>query len=386
MDITSFLLGYKSVASKGSDLDDVNATLDAINGEIIGAKTVTYIVESEVYATVEVALGDTAKRPTNPTKASSVAEDFSFAGWSLTEGGEVDSNALKNVTEDRTVYAVFTASPRYYTVSFYDDTGTFLTSEKIVYGGSSAYTHEKTGGLFRGWNPEPVNITGDLSCYGTWVYTNFVTDSWATVKEVAQTHNAANNYALENERDITLQYADGTSETATVYIDKFNPGEELVDENNAVIGTAGMRLRIKHPLANSKMQFMPDGFQSAPGNKIGFDVSGVLAYLNDTVIPALPSDLRAVLYGAAKQYTYGSYSTAYNTTGYYKLWLLNKNEANAMTAESRIRTLRDSGRAVYWWLDEVDGYAEAYMVLDNGNIYNKSPIGDQAYVLFQFYL
>ena len=395
MDIVSFLLGQKAgAAAGGSDLSEVNARLDAINGEMIGANTVTFVVDGKVYATVKVAPGDTAKAPANPTKASTAAEEFMFQGWSREDDGTVDSDALQNVTEDRIVYAVFAASPRYYTVTFYDDDGTKLKSESVVYGGSSTYTPEKKGALFQNWNPAPVNVSSDLDCYAVWEYVAFTNDDWATIKAVAQTHSAADHYAKGDTRELTLTYSDGSTETALLEVAEFNPGVELVDDDGNVAGTAGMTIRLKTALATPQ-PFLAESWSK--GDEVSYLASRVFHYLHYTVIPAMPAELRAVLSAARQEYDYST-GTAYTTktrTGDAKLWILTKDQANSMGRANLHKTVYGSETPVCWHLRTiVNAYGFPCGVIAGENVeafVNDMLLDEEGaktpdHIIFEFYL
>lgn len=118
-----------------------------------------------------------------PTKASTAQYTYAFAGWSLTPGGAADANALLNVTADRNVYAVFTATVRTYSVYFYNGSSLLQTVNNVPYGGSASYTgttptYTGTGDAadytFSGWSPSPSGITGNTSCYAQFAYTGYV--------------------------------------------------------------------------------------------------------------------------------------------------------------------------------------------------------------------
>lgn len=374
----------------GDDLSEVNAVLDEINGEMIGAKTVTFMVEGLVYATKLVAPGDTASKPNNPKTYYTDAEVFTFAGWSLEDDGTVDADALKNVTEDRTVYAVFTASPRYYTVKFYDDDGTFFKSESIAYGKSSTYTVEKKGALFQNWNPAPVNITGDLDCYAVWEYVAFTNDDWATIKEVAQTHNSAAVYSLGDERELTLNYADGTTETVLLEVGEFEPGVELVDGEGNVTGTAGMTVRLKTPLA-AALSYMGGDWALNNGATICYPESAVCAYLLDTVLPALPAELRAVLSVARREYEYyAGLSGVKTSTADLRLWLLTDVEARAMSSADRTKSVYGTETPVSWDLATLTSLGNIEFVSASGSITSyltKDDMNSANHnIVFEFYL
>lgn len=103
-----------------------------------------------------------------PTRDMTVSTVYTFSGWSLTEGGAVDSSALTNVTRDRTVYAVFSEAPRKYTVRFYDG-DTVLSEQEVEYGKQATPpSTDKDGHQFIGWTPSNLTITGDTDFYGTW--------------------------------------------------------------------------------------------------------------------------------------------------------------------------------------------------------------------------
>lgn len=102
-----------------------------------------------------------AKNPTN-------TEVFTFDGWSDTAGGSADTaNVLAKVSADKTVYAAYTASTRYYTVRFFDG-DTLLNTMQVKYGATANYTAEKDGANFDGWEPSNKNITADTDCYAQW--------------------------------------------------------------------------------------------------------------------------------------------------------------------------------------------------------------------------
>ncbi len=110
-----------------------------------------------------------------PTKPQSASHTFTFAnGWARYVDGVMDPDALKNVTEDRDLYPVFTSQLRTFTVTFKNwDNNTLQTVNNVPYGGSANYTettptNNSTGNtddyLFTGWSPEPINIVGNLVC------------------------------------------------------------------------------------------------------------------------------------------------------------------------------------------------------------------------------
>ena len=101
------------------------------------------------------------------SKESTAQYSYTFAGWSMTPGGTVDANALKNVTSDRSVYAVFTATVRTYTVTWMNGSTVLETDTNVPYGTIPTYNGSepvKEGEYaFNGWSPAVGAITGDTT-------------------------------------------------------------------------------------------------------------------------------------------------------------------------------------------------------------------------------
>ena len=86
----------------------------------------TQISEQTVEANKE------AVKPADPTKESTVGEVYTFAGWSLTDGGETVTDFT--IKADTTFYAVYTSSTRQYKVTFMNGTEK-LTESDVDYNG-----------------------------------------------------------------------------------------------------------------------------------------------------------------------------------------------------------------------------------------------------------
>lgn len=125
------------------------------------------------YGKKPVAVGDDCADPIargifdTPTRESDPQYNYTFYGWATTPGGAADSNWNKAITENKTVYANFASSVRYYAVRFYNE-NTLLQTVNVRYEEDATYTGEtptKSGYTFIGWNPEPKNITENIDCY-----------------------------------------------------------------------------------------------------------------------------------------------------------------------------------------------------------------------------
>lgn len=138
-----------------------------------------------------------------PTRPSSNEYNYSYTGWSLTKGGNANSNALLNVTENRSVYAAYNASVRYYTVNFYDGS-TLVDTVQVTYGSTATTDYTKVGYSFNGWTPSNVNITKDTDCYGEWSIVALSSDSWATISQRSVDGTAKDYYKVGDTKEITL--------------------------------------------------------------------------------------------------------------------------------------------------------------------------------------
>lgn len=113
----------------------------------------------------------------NPLIPSTDAKIYPVIGWSSADDATSDSDALENVTEDRTVYAVVMEKPRKYAVNFYDDAGKLVKSQRVAYGTSATPPDTfREGYIFNGWAlsdgtiSTDLVITADTDFYGVWEF------------------------------------------------------------------------------------------------------------------------------------------------------------------------------------------------------------------------
>lgn len=138
-------------------------------------KYVTFMYGETELIKYPVISGDTCRDPVangfipTPTKESTAQYNYTFYGWGASDGGAADANILKNITEDKTVYAIFTATARLYTITWLDEDGTELPGQKQwAYGTIPSYTPTKEGVAFDKWTPTPTAVTGDASYTASW--------------------------------------------------------------------------------------------------------------------------------------------------------------------------------------------------------------------------
>lgn len=150
-----------------------------------------------------------------PARTSTAQYSYTFAGWGLMPNGSVNPNALKNVSADRKVYAIMTATIRKYTVYFYNGSTVLQTVSNVPYGGSATYTGttpvSPDGSAddypFEGWNPEPKNITGTTYCYakfGSPLEVKEIEDSWDEIIASCNDGTYATKYKIGNYKPLDL--------------------------------------------------------------------------------------------------------------------------------------------------------------------------------------
>ena len=144
---------------------------------------VTFMNGSEKLSENDVDYNTTAAAPaTNPSKPSDAGNDYTFAGWSLTENGETVTDFT--IKADTTFYAVYTSSTRQYKVTFMNGSEKLSESDVDYNGVAVAPTQTPakestvdTVYTFAGWSltdggekVDELKITGDTTFYA--VYTS----------------------------------------------------------------------------------------------------------------------------------------------------------------------------------------------------------------------
>lgn len=244
-----------------------------------------------------------------PTKESTAQYDYTFAGWSTEVNGGLNENALKNVTEDRTVYAAYISTLRVFTVRFFDGDTQIGEPQSVVYGGTATQpTVEKDGYILNGWSPSHENITGDTDCYAQWtLHIEFATATWAQIAEVSEAGNAKKYFAIGDKKQITL--TDGN--TCEVEIVGFDHDPLTSDASK----TAGITVLCSR---------VPDVLVSGETNRTSLNKTQAYGWAdtpftertwcNETLYAILlPEDVRSVIKQVNKKYikfTGASYSTS----------------------------------------------------------------------------
>ena len=245
------------------------------------------------YGKKAVAVGDDCADPiargvfATPTRESDVQYNYTFYGWATTPNGGADANALKAVTEDKTVYANFASTVRKYTITYYDADGTtVLKTESLAYGATPSYKPTKENVTFAEWQPSITAVTGDATYTAVWEEkVTFATASWSKISEIVDAGNAGDYFALGDTRTETLTYSDGKTETVTF---------EIVDMNAASTGLLDsesygtLALLATHVLDESVI------YNTSYGSSLYYSYSSILTHLR-SLVGFLPVEMQSAL-------------------------------------------------------------------------------------------
>lgn len=153
--------------------------------------------------------------------------------------------------------------------SFYDG-DELLTTRTVAFGTKpSSYTPTKPGYKFVKWEPELSAIYENTSYYAVFEPKTFAEATWEEISAVTKSGKAAEAYKVGDSKQITLNYSDGTSDTVNMVIMDFDRKNQAGEPT----------IILKNDILLSK--------KASRGTFISVG--------DNTIIPALPTDLQAVL-------------------------------------------------------------------------------------------
>ena len=184
---TVFAFAGWSLTENGETVTDFTIKADTTFYAVYTPATrqykVTFMNGTEKLSENDVDYNGVAAAPaTNPSKPSDAGNDYTFAGWSLTENGETVTDFT--IKADTTFYAVYTSVTRKYKVTFMNGSEKLSESEVDYNGVAAAPTQTPakestvdTVFAFAGWaltdggeKVDELKITGDTTFYA--VYTS----------------------------------------------------------------------------------------------------------------------------------------------------------------------------------------------------------------------
>ena len=351
--------------------------------------TVTfYNGASVVYTALNVAYNRTAVYGgATPTKESTQQYNYNFIGWNTdSSASTADADALKNVTANRTVYAIFEQVARGYTVYFYNGDTLLQTVENVQEGGTATYTGAtptKSGYIFDGWNPSNTNITADTSCYAQFkedeMYES-ITDTRSQIIANIGNGTYSTRYQVGDTKKIDLG-TEGEIIMQVVGIDT----DDLADNS----GKAPMTWISKQLLKTSqRMNPTKQSGKSGTGALGGWEACEMRSYLINTIKPLLPSEVRNAL-KVVKKYSriYNTSETAVNNAvSNDDIWIPSAYEVNITGYESSGTTYSTAfpdnasrikhkvgGAAAWWWLRSAS-LTDTFRVVGSGGSYGGNAV------------
>lgn len=304
--------------------DEIRAEFPELNITSDGKAlyVVTFYNGSEVYDTQVIAHGEDATAPQGtPTKASTAQYEYTFTGW----------GDYTNITANRNVLAQYSQTVRTYTVTFYNGSTLLETVTDVPYGGTATYTGETPvdalgGRPFDSWKPSNENIVGNTECIAkfAYVYENVeITDSWQDILDSINDGTYL-KYEIGNYKAIDL----GTEGVVEMQIVAFNE-----DELASGGGYAPITFVAKQVLT-TKRRINPDKSysQEGTGNIGGWEKSEMRRYLENTIKPLIPVEIRNRIVEVVK---YSSFKpTADNETN-DSLWIPSGREIGNSSFETK---------------------------------------------------
>ena len=309
-----------------------------------------------------------------PTKESTPQYTFTHNGWSLTDGGAADGNALSAVTSDRTVYAAFKENVRYYTVRFYDGT-TLMKTESVAYGSKATPPDTNKGGgyMFRGWTPSDLTITSNTDFYGTWEESKKLEAyTWAEIAAIAESGEAANTFVIGDTKDVEFTLSGTTVIKHTVQIAAFN------HDNLSSGGKAGITFLSTKPLSTVAVKAGNSSSNYECWTTLGMlkgEVQQIFlgAYKNDELFSLVKTvDKLSVKHTSSSQKT--------DILSQEKVWIPSVDELGNYydfndTAVYELFTVDKEARKIgydYWLRDGYTSQSKLFVFSSSGSLTNKN--------------
>lgn len=246
--------------------------------------------------------GDECKDPIThgdietPTKESTNTENFTYSGWSLTGGGSASDSSLKNVTEDRVVYASYTSSTRYYTVNFYDETA-LLETVQVTYGADATnlYTPYKDGYIFKEWMPSVANVTEDISTYAQFEIDD--KDTWEGITRNIANDTYMDKYPIGYTKELSVPLASGSTGIVTMELVAYDH-DDLADGS----GKAKTTWLAKETVSYKGSTFVSNAYSTQKT----WETCDFRKNLRNTVLSSFPEVLRSAIKSVTKKYSIGT--------------------------------------------------------------------------------
>lgn len=266
-----------------------------------------------------------------------------------------------------------------FTVNFYD--GETLVDTKVVkYGETATTSYKKPGYTLTKWTPDPVNVTEDMDCYGTWSI-SFADTDWSTIASLSESGEASSVFKIGDTKTFTCNGYTLTAQIAAMGVDTLADGSGKAGITCVI--TKAYPVQKAHSTSVSNTTISP------------WSTSTLRSYCNDTIYNGLEESLKAVVKQVNKisQKKYDSETTQDYcwALGIYEVGDASGYESSGPRysdmfpdAESRKRTPSTSTSYVTWNLRSVGAASMNYTVSTSGSVANSSGQSTARYFLFGF--
>lgn len=221
--------------------------------------------------------------------------------------------------------------------------------------------------------PNPANINSAVSAkVGVTGFPDVLSQaSWAQIAQASELGVASSLWSVGDEKTIHLAPEGGglpekpdDYNTLTLVIMGFNH-----DDKADGSGKAGITFGMKNLMASTRQM------NSSNTNRGGFTGSAMYTWLTGTLLPALPSDLQAVLKSVNKKTSAGSHSSTINTNA-MKVFLFSEIEIFGSVTDSK------SGEGSQYDYFATAANRRKYLSNGSGSAkawWERSPIGTASY-------
>jgi len=332
-----------------------------------------------------------------PTKAADAQYTYQFAGWTP-EIAEVNG-------ADQTYTAVYTATPREYTVTWLDEDSSELHEHQVPYGTVPTYAGSKTTAqlaqeksdndpaatyTFIGWTPSVVEVTGDATYTATY---NRTTDQYTvrflnyndyplyTKTEDYGEYVAYQGSTPERPGDASFYYTfAGWDDLATAQEEKYAQAQAMevtgnrtfkaVYDQTPAVHTGTVRIYLDGAFDTATQT--ASGTSKDIGDMMGVEDAIYLKAQDPSVLPAGSPE-----YFKLDRISVGVYQNKVLPNAAYHLYV--KNGADYEQLDKQLLTINQADRTRYVFFNSVNYYEDApargtpdrveYYHEDTGNIY-----------------
>lgn len=346
---------------------------------------VRFMNEDAVYSEQWIVSGQAASTPSGtPTKASTAQYSYAFSRW------DCDYASITAPTE---INAVFTATVRTYTVRWYNGDTLLETDTGVAYGTTPTYdgstpVDAENGQPFIGWEPAVAAITGNTDYQAKFEPLVDYDALWQSVFDSIDAGTYATDYAIGDTVPLDL----GSEGVVNMQIAAFDADDLADGSGKAPITWISKELLKTSRRYNASLVTNDDGtYQEGTGSVGGWEKSEMRAYMNDTVKPLVPDEIRNRLRTVLKtQEAFDTAGNKFTQSTNDDVWIPSYGECTGSSSmyitlfednnNKRIKHPVDNTTSANWWLRSASN-----KVNYNSRIYNNGE-GDGASPIFSAYI